>query len=548
MRQTASRRDQPMTIEAHIVGTMHALLVHPRTPPTYWGFQHSLPIAGKAASLPPLGLLSLAPLLPREWDIRVLDENTEPLTDDALRWADVVFLTGMIIHAAGMREVLARARRLGKRTVVGGPAVNTDPGLFPEADHLFRGEAEGRTDRLVGALRTPGEKAPRLLSPEAEDRPAMTIVPTPRFDLVDHRRYASMSLQYSRGCPFQCEFCDIIEVFGRKPRTKTPDQVRAELDALRATGYRGSVFFVDDNFIGNRVAVAGMLPHVTRWQEENGFPFEFYTEASVDLATKPELIDSMVGAGFTSVFLGIESPSPESLKETHKFQNLRLDPAEAVRRITHAGLEVFAGFIVGFDNDGPEIFGAQREFISSVPVPVAMIGVLTALPGTQLTRRLEKEGRLRVVTTGDQFDRPNFRTTMDERTLLAGYAELLAELYRPASFYRRCQMLIDTVGRPKARLRWRPGGLRVLLRTIWRIGVRSPQRREFWQLVARTLLRAPHAFPRAIELAIQGEHLIRYTREDVLPRLARALQVVRSETTVGGAPPLRAQAAAAQPL
>jgi len=354
-------------------------------------------------------------------------------------------------------------------------------------------------------------------------------------------------VQYSRGCPFQCEFCDIIEVFGRKPRTKTPAQVTAELGALRATGYRGSVFFVDDNFIGNRVAVAGMLPHLKKWQEEHGFPFEFYTEASVDLATKPELIESMVGTGFTSVFLGIESPSPESLKETHKFQNLRLDPAEAVRLITRAGLQVFAGFIVGFDSDGPQIFELQRDFISSVPVPVAMIGVLTALPGTQLTRRLEKEGRLRIVTTGDQFDRPNFQTTMDEPTLLAGYAELLAQLYRADSFYRRCELLIDTVGRPKAPLHWRPGGLLVLLRTLWSIGLRSPRRRQFWRLVARTLRRAPHAFPRAIELAIQGEHLIRYTREDVLPRLGRALQAVRAEAAAG-ASALGTGAAAAQPL
>jgi radical SAM superfamily enzyme YgiQ (UPF0313 family) len=526
---------------------MKALLVHPRTPPTYWGFQHSLPIAGKAASLPPLGLLSLAPLLPQGWDLRVVDENTEPLRDEALRWADAVLLTGMIIHAPAMHEILARAKRLGKRTVVGGPAVNTDPGLFPEADHLFRGEAEGRTERLVRALQAPDEKAPRVLSPETEERPSMEIVPRPRFDLIDHKRYASMSVQYSRGCPFQCEFCDIIEVFGRKPRTKTPAQVTAELDALRATGYRGSVFFVDDNFIGNRVAVAGMLPHVRRWQEQHGFPFEFYTEASVDLAIKPELIDTMVGAGFTSVFLGIESPSPESLKETHKFQNLRLDPAEAVRRITHAGLEVFAGFIVGFDNDGPQIFDLQRDFISSVPVPVAMIGVLTALPGTQLTRRLEKEGRLRIVSTGDQFDRPNFQTTMDERTLLAGYADLLGQLYRADSFYKRCALLIDTIGRHKAPLRWRPGGLRVLLRTLWSIGLRSPRRGEFWRLLVRTLRRAPHAFPRAIELAIQGEHLIRYTREDVLPRLGRALQAIRAEVPAG-APPLRAEAAVAQPL
>jgi Domain of unknown function (DUF4070)/Radical SAM superfamily len=333
-----------------------------------------------------------------------------------------------------------------------------------------------------------------------------------------------MSVQYSRGCPFQCEFCDIIEVFGRKPRSKTPAQVLAELDRLRATGYRGSVFFVDDNFIGNRVAVAKLLPHVREWQEKNGFPFEFYTEASVDLATKPELVDSMVASGFSSVFLGIETPSAESLKETHKLQNLRQPSDEAVRLITAAGLEVYAGFIVGFDSDGPEIFEAQRSFISSLPVPVAMIGILTALPGTQLTRRLHKEGRLRIVSAGDQFDRPNFEPAMDERTLLSGYGELLAALYSPKAYYDRCVHLVTTVGKPKVHSRLRPGAMRVLARSIWTLGVVSPRRREFWRLFGTALVRAPHAAARAIELAIQGEHLIRYTQEDVLPRLERALE------------------------
>src|SRR4051812_26732485 len=514
---------------------MRALLVHPPTPPTYWGFQHSLPIAGKAASLPPLGLLSLAALLPAGWDIRVVDENVDPLTDDALRWADAVLVTGMLIHASGIRRVLARARALGKRTVVGGPAVNTDPGAFPEAQHVFRGEAEGRLQRLVRALEAKDEPASQLLSPEGDERPSMEIVPAPRFELIDHRRYASMSVQYSRGCPFQCEFCDIIEVFGRKPRTKTPSQVLAELDHLKATGYRGSVFFVDDNFIGNRVAVAQLLPHVRGWQEKNGFPFEFYTEASVDLASKPELVESMVKTGFSSVFLGIETPSAESLKETHKLQNLRQPSDDAVRLITAAGLEVYAGFIVGFDSDGPEIFELQRRFISSLPVPVAMIGILTALPGTQLTRRLEKEGRLRIVSTnGDQFDRPNFEPAMDERTLLEGYGELLSQLYDPKAYYDRCVLLVTTVGKPKVSAHWRPGAFGVLARTVWALGVVSPRRREFWRLVGTTLRRAPHAISRAIELAIQGEHLIRYTREDVLPRLARALETI--PRTPGAAP------------
>src|SRR6267143_97430 len=286
---------------------MKALLVHPRTPPTYWGFQHSLPIAGKAASLPPLGLLSLAPLLPAGWELRVVDENTEPLRDEALRWADVVLLTGMIIHAPAMREVLARARRLRKRTVVGGPAVNTDPGLFPEADHLFRGEAEGRTEGLVHALQAPGENAPRVLSPETEERPSMEIVPRPRFDLIDHKRYASMSVQYSRGCPFQCEFCDIIEIYGRVPRTKTNEQMLAELDELVRIGWRGMVFIVDDNFIGNKRNVKKMLPALAEWSERRGHPFSFITEASVNLAEDNVLLELMRRARFRRVFLGIET-------------------------------------------------------------------------------------------------------------------------------------------------------------------------------------------------------------------------------------------------
>jgi Domain of unknown function (DUF4070) len=270
---------------------------------------------------------------------------------------------------------------------------------------------------------------------------------------------------------------------------------------------------------------------VREWQEKHGFPFELYTEASVDLATKPELVDSMVASGFSSVFLGIETPSAASLKETHKLQNLRQPSDEAVRLITAAGLEVYAGFIVGFDSDGPEIFEAQRSFISSLPIPVAMIGILTALPGTQLTRRLHKEGRLRIVSaTGDQFDRPNFEPAMDERTLLSGYGELLADLYSPKAYYDRCVRLVTTVGKPKVHTRLRAGALQVLARSIWTLGVLSPRRLQFWRLFATALLRAPHAAARAIELAIQGEHLIRYTQEDVLPRLQRALESLPRES------------------
>ena len=500
---------------------MRALLVQPLTPTTYWGFQHSLRIVGKSAALPPLGLASLAALLPRSWELRIKDLNLAPLRDNDLRWADAVLLTGMLVHAPSMHEVLARARRLGRRTIVGGPAANTDPSAFPEADHVFRGEAEGRVELLVRALEGAGP-APRLLSPPDGARPDMSAVPAPRFDLLDRRRYASMSIQFSRGCPFHCEFCDIVEVFGHTPRVKCPTQMLAELDALSRTGYRGTLFVVDDNFIGNRRAVAALLPHVQAWQEERGFPFELYTEASVDLASQPQLLSAMVAAGFSTVFVGLESPSTESLRAVGKLQNLRMDPAEAVLRLTHAGLEVYAGFIVGFDTDGPDIFQAQRAFVSALPIPTAMVGLLQALPGTALWRRLEREGRLRPGCGGDQFDRPNFVPTLDEGALIEGYASLLASLYEPEAFYRRCERVVDEIGRG-APHHLRPGGISALLRAALAIGVLSPRRRLFWRLLWRALRCNPSAFARAVGQAVQGEHLIRYTREDVLPRLERTL-------------------------
>jgi len=512
---------------------MKALLVHPLTPVTYWGFQHSLPMVGKAASLPPLGLASLAALLPASWSLRVVDLNVSPLADEELLGADAVLVTGMLIHHRSMREVLQRARALGRRTVVGGPAATTSPDAFPEADHVFQGEAEGRLDHLVRALESPDEPAPRLLSPAGEERPAMSQVPPPRFDLLEHRRYTSMSIQYSRGCPFQCEFCDIIEMFGRVPRVKSPDQVITELEALLATGYRGTLFFVDDNFIGNRRAVAELLPRLAAWQEAHGWPFELYTEASVDLAGRPDLAAAMVRAGFSAVFLGIESPSTDALQEARKLQNLKLAPLDAVEALARAGLEVFAGFIVGFDSDGPDIFDRQRDFILRSPVGMAMIGILNALPGTALARRLAREGRLRGGFEGDNLGLPTFETALGDEVLIRGYRALLSAVYDAEALYDRFERLLDLLG-PGPRIAPRPGGLAALGRAMWTVGVRSPRRWRFWRLLARTLIRSPRRFARAVALAIQGEHLVRYTSEEMVPRLDRALALL--EQRRGDAP------------
>ncbi|HZX95819.1 MAG TPA: B12-binding domain-containing radical SAM protein [Myxococcales bacterium] len=474
--------------------------------------------------MPPLGLVTLAAQLPQHWSLRLVDLNVEPLLDADLEWADVLLLTGMLIHAPSMHQVLARARRAGVRTVVGGPAASTSPAEFPEADHVFEGEAEERLYTLVDALER-GE-GPRHLVPEGGARPRLAAAPTPRWDLLRRERYVSMSLQYSRGCPFNCEFCDIIEMFGRQPRTKSAAQVIRELEALRAWGWRGSVFFVDDNFIANRKAVAQVLPEIEAWQDRHGRPFELYTEASVDLATQPKLLEAMARAGFTTVFLGIETPSPEALRETQKLQNLRLGLAESVWRVTRAGMEVYAGFIVGFDADGPEVFELQRSFIESLPIAAAMVGILTALPRTQLWRRLEREGRLRGNSTGDQFGRPNFVTALDEDTLLSGYRTLLSSIYSADAYYKRCAQIVDGIGsRPRSRLR--PGALAMLLRIALRVGVLSPRRGHFWRLVGRAL-RRPHTLPRAVALAVQGEHFIRYTEKEVVPRIERALRELRA--------------------
>jgi radical SAM superfamily enzyme YgiQ (UPF0313 family) len=505
---------------------MNVLLVQPLAPKTYWGFQYAVGIVGKGAPHPPLGLATLAALLPQQWQIRILDLNVTPLRESDLRWADAALITGMLVHKSGIHEVVARARGSGVRTVVGGPAASSRPDEFADADHVFVGEAEGRLQALVRALED-GE-GPHLLAPVDDKKPDMATAVPPRFDLLDRSRYTSMSVQYSRGCPFQCEFCDIIELYGRNPRTKSPEQVLEELDQLFALGWRGSIFVVDDNFIGNRREAAKLLPEIARWQTEHGRPFELYTEASVDLASLPALVDSMVQAGFTTVFLGIETPSAESLKQTRKLQNLKLPLQESVMRLTHAGLEVYAGFIVGFDTDGEHIFEAQRSFIDGLPIAAAMIGLLTALPNTALWRRLDKEGRLRSDATGDQFGRPNFDPVLDERMLLKGYRDLLASIYSPRSFYARCEKLVRELGpgRPRS---FSLQALTLFFRILWGMGLLSPRRRHFWRLFSRSMWR-PYAFAKAMSIAVQGEHLIRYTHEDVLPRIDRALAELAAET------------------
>jgi radical SAM superfamily enzyme YgiQ (UPF0313 family) len=507
---------------------MKVLCVYPAFPKTYWGQEYSMPLVGRKALLPPLGLLTVAALLPTDCDVRLVDLNVRPLAPGELEWADVVFLSGMLIQRDSLHQVARAARRRGKPVVAGGAYASTSPDVLARhVDCVVVGEAEVLIAPLIEHLRR-GTLPERM---EAAERPDVSKSPVPRFDLLDASAYQSIGVQWSRGCPFNCEFCDIIEIFGRKPRTKSAAQLCRELDAIYATGHRGAVFVVDDNFIGNKVEARRMLPQLGEWMRAHNDPFGLYTEASVNLAADEGLIDAMVEAGFTAVFLGIETPSEEALRETQKLQNTVMSPEAAVRKLIARGLDVMAGFILGFDVDDKEAIDRLHDWIARSPIPLSMAGILTALPGTQLERRLAREGRLVCESEGDSFGRPNFKTNLDEVVLLQGYYRLLESVYSPEAFFARSLRSLEL--RPRDRSRFRrelPHSIACLLRSLLHQGVLSRYRGEYWRFLGQTLRRTPRRLARAIALAINGEHMIRYTAEDLLPRLRRAIHDAKTRT------------------
>ena len=485
---------------------MRILLVYPETPDTFWSFRYALRLVSKKAAFPPLGLLTIAAMLPRDWELRMVDMNVERLSDETLGWADFVMLSAMLIQRASVEEVAARCARMGKPVIAGGPLFTTIHAAFPNIQHFVLGEAEDVMEQLVADMRA-GAVRPRY---EATGRPDITRVPAPRWDLIDQRHYQSMAVQFSRGCPYDCEFCDIVAMNGRVPRTKSPDQLVAEIEELRAHGWRESIFVVDDNFIGDRKKTKALLGELLRWRKRTRTHISFLTEASVNLAQDPELLELMVAAGFRKVFLGIETPAIESLAECHKLQNTRGDLLTAVRTIQRAGIEVMGGFIVGFDSDPLDIFKRQFEFIQRSGVATAMVGLLTALPQTRLYKRLLGEGRIESESNGDNTGATlNFTPKLDREFLLAGYRDLMQRLYDPKVYYRRIRVFL-------AHHRPRRGASTVsrhdvmaLARSLWLLGVRQRGRVAYWQLFWSTLLRHPRQFPKTIELIIQGYHLRR---------------------------------------
>jgi len=482
-------------------------MIYPEFPDTFWSFKHALPFEGKRSAFPPLGLLTVSALLPSHWERRLVDLNVRRLKDSDLAWADVVFLSGMIVQGPSMKEQIARAKRHGLRTVVGGPIVSAKHPSIAEADHAVEGEAEEIISQLAADLER-GEAQPHYCKKQWPD---VTQVPLPDLRIAPMRHYSSLSLQYSRGCPFTCEFCDIIEIYGRRPRTKTPDQVCAELDQLYRLGWRGSVFMVDDNFIGNKKNVMLLLPRLVEWMRDHKFPFTLYTEASLNLAEDEELLRLMRAANFNRVFMGIETPVAESLKETTKFQNLRKDLLESVRLVQSYGMEVMAGFIVGFDNDPADVFDRQIKFIREAAVPLSMVGLLTALPHTQLWRRLKAEGRLLKESLGSNtlLDL-NFIPKMDSEQLVEGYRRIMRTIYNPKEYFQRASASLAQLG-AAAKTPLVLSDLIAASRSLWRQGFLADYRMEYWRFMGETLRRRRQHLGRAFTLAIMGHHFFELT-------------------------------------
>lgn len=512
------------------------LMVWPRFPASFWSLEEVTEIVPERSLMPPLGLITVAALCPKQWAIRLVDLAFEELSDEDLLWADLVMVSAMQVQRDDVRHTLARASKLSRRTMIGGPYASSEAeALLPLADHVVVGEPDEVFKEIAADLEF--GSARRLY--RVSEKPDVSRTPVPRFDLLALEKYTLMAVQFSRGCPFTCEFCDIITLYGRRPRAKSPTQLIGELDTLLRLGWRKEIFIVDDNFIGNHKAAFELARELERWQRRNRYPFGFATEASIDLASRPELLDAMVKANFSRVFIGIETPSAESLKEAKKFQNLRQDPLECIRFIQQHGLWVMGGFIVGFDNDRADIFDRQIEFIERAAIPWAMAGALQAPPTTPLYERMKRERRLiQGSREFSNFSPPNFRTVLPLPELLGGLKRMLLMLYDPHRFYKR---VLDSLECWQSRPEQRAPALsflyrlRVVFKSVWRQGIRPGYRRAYWRFLARLLLRwwlNPQKRRLGFELALSGHHFIRYARrvaETLEAETSRAMQFRRPE-------------------
>jgi radical SAM superfamily enzyme YgiQ (UPF0313 family) len=492
---------------------MNILLVSPRVPDTYWSFRHALKFISRKATNPPLGLLTVSAMLPGHWHRRLVDLNTGPLLDKEIAWADYVFISAMSVQADSVDHVVRQCHRLGAKIVAGGPLFTGDPDGYMHLDHLVLNEAEITLPQFLSDL---AAGHPQKIY-RTEAFAGMSGSPPPDYSLIKASDYAQLSIQYSRGCPFDCEFCQITALLGRKVRVKTSLQILGELENIYQTGFRGNVFFVDDNFIGNRyILKKELLPAITRWNDQHKNPFTFTTEASIDLCDDPVLMKAMARAGFEKVFVGIETPNPDSLKECNKTLNLKRDLLESVRTIQQAGIEVSAGFIVGFDHDSEGIFQRQVEFIQQSGIITAMVGLLNAPSRTRLYRRLKNENRILGTSEGNNTNYTmNFIPKMNREVLMHGYQTILNNIYSSKAYYHRLKRFLkDFEPGAIVRTRLTTDRIMALFRSVFYIGILGKGRIHYWKLFLWSLFRKPKLFPMAITYSIYGYHFRRVYRID----------------------------------
>ncbi len=484
---------------------MKILLIYPNYPDTYWSFKHALKFISKKAANPPLGLLTVASLLPGSWEKKLVDLNVSTLKDKEIQWADYVFLSAMSIQLQSVKKIIHKCKLLNKKIVAGGPLFTAEYENFNDIDHLVLNEAEITLPQFLNDL----EKGCPKKIYQTPEFPDITKSDSPDYSLLKLSKYAMLSIQYSRGCPFNCEFCDITAHFGQKSRVKTPDQILTELNNIYRKGWKGPVFFVDDNFIGNKkILKKDLLPKIIKWMKKNKYPFTFTTEASINLSDDPELMHLMVKAGFSRVFVGIETPEDASLAECNKMQNHKRNLIDCVKTIQLAGMEVMAGFIVGFDNDSPSIFQRQIDFIQKSGIVSAMVGLLNAPKKTKLYKRLMQEGRITEDWTGNNTDYSlNFVPKMNKQDLIKGYQKIIHGIYSSKAYYHRVISFLKCYNPPlKAQKKISLEEVIPLIKSIIVIGILKKNRKFYWKLLFWSLLNKPETFPLAVTYSIYGYH------------------------------------------
>ena len=491
------------------------LLIYPEFPSnTYWSFKYALKFISRKSAIPPLGLITVAALFPKSYNLKVVDMNVESLDENDIKNADAVFISAMLVQKKSFDEVVALCNKHHVPVIAGGPHATTSHQDITGVDHFFLGEAEDMFESFLNDLENGTAKH---IYPA--NRPDITHTTTPRFDLLKLKKYASMSVQYSRGCPFNCEFCDIWKVYGRKIRLKHHERILIELDTLYKLGWRDSIFFVDDNFVGYKQKVKeDLLPALMQWQKQHKNIYRFYTQSSLNIAEDDALLSGMRNAGFNSVFLGIETPSELSLKETGKFQNVKTNMLTAIRKIQKYGMEVMGGFIIGFDNDAEDIFDRQINFIQKAGIPKAMVGLLNALPGTDLYTRLVKEKRLlNFSLNGSNTHRlqTNFITKMNPEKLRIGYRKVLETLYgyNLKNYFSRCNKLLDNI--PKTHFFARRVRFNEFMALVKSLSFQpfTPYGYQYVKFLIRNLIKNRKVFAEVVCMSIEGHHFYKITKQ-----------------------------------